>query len=132
MSEFKITLIVSRYGHYRAIAIAEQHIIRHPHWQDLTIEWIDDKAACRQAFFLHRGHVGFGHRACFAFGNKGLQFGIVFGRGGCQWVLGGHSHIGCAHQSVWTGGVDLQVLVPAFWQIGFAVFCHGKAHLHAA
>ena len=106
----KIALIVRRHRHHRAIAVAPQHIIRHPHFQLFAIERIDDETPRGHAFFLHRRHIGFGNAARLAFGDKSLQFGLIGGGCGGQRMLGGNGNIGCAHQRVGARGVYLQKL----------------------
>ena len=128
----EIALVVRGHGHHRAVAVAPQHIVRHPHFQPFAVERVDDKAAGGHAFFLHGRHIGFRHAAGLAFGNERLQCRLLFGCGGGQRVLGGHGHIRRAHQRVGTGGVHLHKLAVAFRQPFAAVGGYLKTHRHAA
>ena len=119
-------------SHHRAVAVAPQHIVRHPHFQPLAVERVDDEAAGGHAFFLHGRHVGFRHAARLAFGDERLQCRLLFGCGGGQRMLGGHGHIRRAHQRVGAGGVHLHKLAVAFRQPFAAVGGYLKTHGHAA
>ena len=77
--ELEIAFVVRRNRHHCAVAVAPQYIVGNPHFQLVAVERVDDVAAGRHAFFLHRRHVGFGNGAGFAFGDKCLQFGFVGG-----------------------------------------------------
>ena len=128
----KIALVMRGHGHHRAVAVAPQHIVRHPHFQPLAVERVDDEAAGGHAFFLHGRHIGFRHAAGLAFGNERLQCRLLFGCGGGQRMLGGHGHIRRAHQRVGAGGVHLHKLAVAFRQPFAAVGGYLKTHGHAA
>ena len=106
----KIALVVCGHCHHRAVAVAPQNIICHPHFQLVAIERVDHKAPRGHAFFLHRCHIGFGNAARLAFGDECLQFGLIGCGGGGQRMLGGNGNIGCAHQRVGARGVYLQKL----------------------
>ena len=119
--KLEIAFVVRRNSHHRAVAVAPQYIVGNPHFQLVAVERIDDVAAGRHAFFLHRRHVGFGNRTGFAFGDKCLQLGFVGGCGGCQRMLGGNGDISRAHQRVGTGGINLQEFRVIAFQTLFAV-----------
>ena len=120
-SELEIAFVVRRNRHHRAVAVAPQYIVGNPYFQLVAVERVDDVAAGRHAFFLHRRHIGFGNRAGFAFGDKCLQFGFVGGCGGCQRMLGGNGNISRAHQRVRAGGINLQEFRVIAFQTLFAV-----------
>ena len=107
MGKGKIALIVRRHRHHRAIAVAPQHIICHPHFQLLAVERVNHKTPCWHAFFLHGCHIGFGNAARLAFGDERLQFGLIGGGCGGQRMFGGNGNIGCAHQRVGARSVYL-------------------------
>src|SRR5690606_26533608 len=72
---------------------------------------VDDELAGSQALLLHGGHVGLGHGAGLAFGDKGGDGRVALGGALGQRVLGSHGHVGGAHQGVGTGRVDLELAV---------------------
>ena len=120
------------HGHYRAVAVAPQHIVRHPHFQPLAVERVNDEAAGGHTFLLHGRHIGFRHAAGLTFGDERLQCRLLFSCGGGQRMLGGHGHIRRAHQRVGAGGVHLHKLAVAFRQPFTAVGGYLKTHGHAA
>ena len=119
--KLEIAFVVRRNRHHCAVAVAPQYIVGNPHFQLVAVERVDDVAAGRHAFFLHRRHIGFGNGASFAFGDKCLQFGFVGSCGGCQRMLGGNGNISRAHQRVGTGGINLQEFRVIAFQALFAV-----------
>ena len=119
--ELEIAFVVRRNSHHRAVAVAPQYIVGNPHFQLVAVERVDDVAAGRHTFFLHRRHIGFGNRAGFAFGDKFLQFRFVGCGGGCQRMFGGNGNISRAHQRVRTGGINLQEFRVIAFQSLFAV-----------
>src|SRR5471032_432972 len=106
--KFEIALVVSRHGHYCAIAVVHQHVVGDPHRQFFTGQWVLDEQAGWQAFFLLGGDVGFGHAAAFAFGDERRKLWVVLRGLGGQRVFSGHGDVGRAHQGVRAGGEDFQ------------------------
>ena len=100
----KIALIVRRYAHHRAIAVAHQHVVTDPYRHLLAGERVGDGQAGFHAFFFHGRHVGFHHRAAFAFFDKFVQFGLERCCMGCQRMFGRDRAEGHAHDGVGAGG----------------------------
>ena len=104
----KIPLIMCRNSHYRAFAVAHQHIVGRPQGQLFTGERMGNKQAGVHALLFHRRHIGLSRTAAFTFGDELGQPEIIFCCLGCQRMLGGYRHISCAHQCVGAGGINLE------------------------
>ena len=52
LSKSKVTFIVRWHCHNCTCTVATQHIVRHPDWQLLAIDWVDDIAASKDAGFI--------------------------------------------------------------------------------
>ena len=105
LSKGKVTFIMCRYRHNCTRTVAAQHIVRHPDWQLLAIDWIDDIAASKDARFifvflalnvrllLRRLNV------CFNFGAR-----VSIDQLRNQWVFWRQSHVASTKQGVRSRG----------------------------
>ena len=107
--EGKVALVVRRHAHHRAVAVAHQHIVAHPDFDLSAGKRVADENAGRQALLFHGRHVGFHHRAMFAFVDEGGQRGVVLRRACGQRMLGGNGAKSHAHEGVGTGGEHPQL-----------------------
>ena len=64
--EFEIPLIVRRHAHDRAVAVAHEHIVAHPHRHRLAADGMAHRQAGRHALFLLRRKFRFDRRAALA------------------------------------------------------------------
>ena len=76
LGEMKIPLIVRRYAHHRAVAVAHQHVVADPDLDLGTGQRMIDVDAGGHTFLFHRRHVGFDDAAVFAFVNEGDRIRI--------------------------------------------------------
>ena len=111
--KFIIALIVRRYRHDCAGAVAHQYKVRYPYWHLAAIQWVDSVQAGGDAFFLHGCQLSFGHLGVAAFVDECSQLRVVLSGFLRQWVTGGNTNIGHAHESIWTGGVHGQRVIHA-------------------
>jgi hypothetical protein len=109
--EGEIALVVRRYGHHGAIAVAHQHVVADPDFDFLAGQRVPDVDAGRHALLFHRRDVGFGDAALLAFLDEGGQFRVVGGSLGGQRVFGGDGDEGDAHDGVGAGGEHPQLFV---------------------
>ena len=105
LSKGKITFIMCRYRHDCTCAVTTQYVVRHPDWQLLAIDWIDDIAASKDARFifvflalnvrllLRRLNV------CFNFGAR-----VSIDQLRNQWVFWRQSHVASTKQGVRSRG----------------------------
>ena len=70
-----------------------------------------DAEACRNAFLLHCGHIGFGNGAFAAFIDEGLKFGFVFGQTERKRMLGSDGSERDAHDRVRTCRVNTKLFL---------------------
>ena len=111
--EFPVARVVGGDGHNGARAVAHQHVVGHPDWNQCAVDGIFGVAAREDARFL------FGQFGAVQIGFHRSLTAIFFNGGallvGCNLlnhrVLGGDNHIGCTEQGVAAGGVDGEFLV---------------------
>ena len=104
----KVALIVRRYAHHSAVAVAHQHIVAHPNWHAFAGQWVRYAQASGHALLFHGGHVGLGHATSLAFSDEGLQFRVAISSQCSQRVFSRHGAEGDAHDGVGTCGEHIQ------------------------
>ncbi len=115
--EVEVPLVMRRHGHHRTLAIAHEHVVGHPHFQQFATQRVNDMQAGGHATFFLRGDVCFHDAAATALVDERRQGGIALrGREG-QRVFGGDGAVGGAHQGI----------VPGREHAQHAVSTHGLA-----
>ncbi len=71
LGEGEVALVMRRHAHHRAVAIAHQHIVAHPHVHRRAGQRVLHRQAGGHAFLLLRGQFGLGAAALGAFGDEG-------------------------------------------------------------
>ena len=102
--KMKITFVMRRHGHHRAFAITHQHIVTDPHFNFFAGQRMLDEDAGGHALLVHGRHIGFHHRAAFAFVDKGGELGVALRRACSERMLCGYSDEGHPHDGVSAGG----------------------------
>src|SRR5438105_11611818 len=89
-----------RHTHHCAFAITDKHVISDPHWELFAGQRMHDEDACGHALLLDLCELRFRDRTLVALLDEGLDLRITVCRRLSDWMLGGDSHEGGAHQRV--------------------------------
>ena len=108
LGEREVSLVVRRHAHYRAVAIAHQHVVADPQRNALVAERVHDREAGVDAVLVLRRQLGFGGAAGLADLEEGCDLGFQCRRAQRERVLRRHGAEGDAHDGVGTGREDVE------------------------
>ena len=107
----KVTLVVRRHAHDRAITIAHQYVVADPDGHGFTSQWMGDNKTRIEALFFACRELGFCGAALFALFDKASQSGV----GECgmlrKRVLRRHGAKRHTHDGIGAGGKDVHLAV---------------------
>ena len=105
---------MARNGHNCTRAVFHQHKVGCPNGNRFAGQWVNGVETCRNAFFLHRRHIGFCHFGIAAFVDESGQRWIVRSSLLCQRMTRGNGQVSRTHEGVGTRGIHRERLIAVF------------------
>ncbi len=109
--EREVALVVRGHAHYRAVAVAHQHVVAHPHRHLGAGERVDDRQPRGQAFLFLGGQFGLGGAAGLGGRDECCERGVALGRVRGERVLGRDGAERDAHDGVGARGEHVELAV---------------------